>query len=128
MRKKPTQPTEGELEILQVLWDLGAATVRQVHDQLNMQREIGYTTVLKLMQIMTEKNLVTRDESQRTHVYCAKQRKQQTQKRIVTDLVKRAFDGSTNQLVMRALESRKVSSEEIDELRRMLDQLEEDSK
>jgi len=127
MRRKPTQPTEGELEILQVLWDLGSGTVRQVHDRLNEQREIGYTTVLKLMQIMTEKNLVARDESQRTHVYRAKHRKHQTQKRIVTDLVKRAFDGSTNQLVMRALESRQVSSEEIDELRRLLDQLEEDA-
>lgn len=127
MRKKSSQPTEGELEILQVLWDHGPATVREVHDHLSQHRSTGYTTVLKLMQIMAEKKLVTRDESQRTHVYRARLRKQQTQKKLVTDLIQRAFDGSANQLVMRALESRNVSSEEIGELRQLLDQLEEDA-
>ena len=127
MRKKRTQPTEGELEILHVLWEIGPCTVRAVHERLSKSRETGYTTVLKLMQIMMEKKFVVRDESKRSHVYRARLRKQQTQKRLLTDLVKRAFNGSTNQLVMRALEARRVSSAEIDELRQLLDDLEGDS-
>lgn len=117
------RPTDAELRILQILWANGPSTVRQVHDLLK-KRDIGYTTVLKLLQIMSEKNLVTRDESQRSHVYQARQKAEQTQRSLVRDLVTKAFGGSTNQLVLQALQAKNVSAKELAEIRELLDQLE----
>ena len=117
------KPTDAELRLLQVLWSLGPSTVREVHDAVN--DGTGYTTVLKLMQIMTEKGLVTRDESQRSHVYKAKHKAEQTQRSLVKDLAKRAFGGATNKLVMQALRAKKVSAKELAEIRELLDELEE---
>src|ERR1700730_10630353 len=102
----PSRPTSGELEILRVLWNRGPSTVRGVHEALR-ERRVGYTTVLKLLQIMTEKGLVKRDESQRAHVYQARIPQEQTQTQLVGDLVDRAFGGSPGRLVMQALSSRK---------------------
>jgi predicted transcriptional regulator len=117
-------PTDAELGILRVLWERGPSTVREVHEVL--QDGSGYTTVLKLMQIMTEKGLVVRDESQRAHVYSAQATQQKTQRQLVTDLVDRAFGGSPAQLAMQALSSKKTSPEELAELRRLLDTLEQE--
>jgi len=115
----PTRkPTDAELAILRVLWSRGPSTVRQVAGA--MDREVGYTTVLKLLQIMTEKGLVTRDESARTHVYSAAFSEDQTQRQLVNDLVERAFDGSAAKLVMQALASKKATPEELDEIRKLL--------
>ncbi len=125
MAKKNQKPTDAELEILGTLWEIGPATVRQVHDRLSQTRDIGYTTVLKLMQIMTEKELVTRDETNRSHLYRAKRRAEVTQKQLIADLVQRAFGGSTEKLVMRALAAKKTSREEIAQIRKMLDELDE---
>lgn len=121
---KAPRPTDAELDILNVLWELGASTVRDVHSVLSRSRDVGYTTVLKLMQIMWEKGLVVRDESQRSHIYKPKQREATTQKQLVRDLAQRAFGGSTEKLVMQALSSQKASPEELAEIRRMLDDLE----
>jgi BlaI family transcriptional regulator, penicillinase repressor len=118
------RPTEAELDILRVLWGLGASTVRQIHDTLNAERDIGYTTILKLLQIMFEKGLVARDDSQKSHIYRTTQKAQTTQRQLVKDLLKRAFGGSTEQLVLQALSSKKTSKQEIGEIRRMLDELE----
>jgi predicted transcriptional regulator len=120
---KLPRPTNAELDILSALWECGPCTVRDVHTTLSEVRDVGYTTVLKLLQIMTDKGLVVRDESQRSHVYRAKQRETTTQKQLVRDLVKRAFGGSTEKLVMQALSSQKASAEELAEIRRMLDEL-----
>src|SRR5262245_1544604 len=115
----PTRkPTHAELAILRVLWTRGPSTVRQV--AASMDREGGYTTVLKLLQSMTEKGLVTRDESARTHVYDAAYSEDQTQRQLVNDLVERAFDGSAAKLVMQALASKKATPEELDEIRKLL--------
>lgn len=118
------RPTNAELRLLRVLWESGPSTVREVFDALP-DSDAGYTTVLKLMQIMTEKGLVTRDESQRSHVYKAKHKAEQTQRSLVKDLATRAFGGETNKLVMQALKSRKVSAEELAEIRALLDELEQ---
>lgn len=118
------RPTDAELRLLGILWERGPSTVRQVFEALP-DNDSGYTTVLKMLQIMTEKGLVTRDESQRSHVYRAKQKAEQTQRGLVKDLVRRAFGGATNKLVMQALRSRKVSAEELAEIRELLDELEE---
>jgi BlaI family penicillinase repressor len=112
------KPTDSELAILRVLWTRGPSTVRQVAEVLD--REAGYTTVLKLMQIMTEKELVVRDESERTHVYQAAYTEDQTQRQLVSDLLERAFDGSAAKLVLQALATNKTSPEELDEIRKLL--------
>ena len=112
------KPTDAELAILRVLWGRGASTVRQVAE--TMDRAVGYTTVLKLLQIMTEKGLVVRDESARTHVYEAAYSEDQTQRQLVNDLVERAFDGSAAKLVLQALASKKATPEELDEIRKLL--------
>ena len=119
-----TRPTDAELAILQVLWSRGPSTVRQVHEALSRDRETGYTTVLKLMQIMTEKGLVERDESERTHVYQARFTQEATQQRLVSDLLDKAFGGSASQLVMRALAAKPASADELAQIRRLLDELE----
>jgi len=118
------RPTDAELEILSILWERGAGTVRQVFEALSVSREMGYTTVLKQLQIMHDKGLVTRDESQRSHVYRPRQKEQVTQRQLVSDLLSRAFGGSTEKLVMQALSTKKASREELAEIRRMLDELE----
>ena len=112
------RPTDAELTILRVLWARGPSTVRQVAEQ--MGRETGYTTVLKLLQIMTEKRLVVRDEAERTHIYEAAYTQHQTQRQLVTDLLDRVFDGSAAQLVLQALATNKTSPEELDEIRKLL--------
>jgi BlaI family transcriptional regulator, penicillinase repressor len=118
------RPTPAELEILRVLWQHGPRTVREVQEQLEQERPTGYTTVLKLLQIMTDKGLVRRDESARAHVYAAKAPEQTTQKQLVRDLVDRAFGGSASQLVLHALSTRKSSREELSQIRELLDRLE----
>jgi len=112
------KPTDAELGILRVLWTRGPSTVRQVAE--HMSKETGYTTVLKLLQIMTEKRLVTRDESSRTHVYAAASTQEQTERQIVSDLVDRVFEGSCAKLVLQALASTKASPEELDEIKKLI--------
>jgi BlaI family transcriptional regulator, penicillinase repressor len=119
------RPTPAELEILNVLWKSGPSTVREVHASLGAARATGYTTVLKLLQIMTEKGLVDRDERQRAHVYAARQAESQTQRQLVRDLLERAFGGSAMKLVMHALAANKASPDEIARIRRLLDEIEE---
>jgi len=114
------QPTDAELAILQVLWDRGPSTVREVHEILSASRDTGYTTTLKLMQIMAEKGLVSRDESERTHVYTARVGRDETQRQLVTDLLERAFGGSAVALVMQALKAHPASDAEMNEIRRMI--------
>lgn len=122
---KIPKPTDAELAILSVLWRRGPSTVRAVHEELCRDREMGYTTVLKLMQIMNDKGLVTREGSGRAHVYQATQSEEHAQRRMVGDLLDRAFGGSAQKLVMQALTARKASPEELAEIRRLLDELEE---
>ena len=122
MTSPQPRPTDAELAILRVLWARGPCTVRQVHDQLNRAKRTGYTTVLKLMQIMTDKGLVMRDESERSHVYRAKIGEQQTQRHLLRDLLERAFNGSAKKLVMQALSAAPASKEELAEIRRLIDE------
>ncbi|MEZ6093866.1 MAG: BlaI/MecI/CopY family transcriptional regulator [Pirellulaceae bacterium] len=121
--KKLPKPTEAELAILQVLWKQGPSTVRQVQDCL-ADRGTGYTTTLKLMQIMFEKGLLKRDESERSHVYTSAVPQTRTQKQLVSQLIDQVFDGSAQQLVMQALSSRKASADELAEIRALLDSIE----
>jgi len=118
------RPTDAELAILRVLWQRGPSTVRDVQQVLSASQGSGYTTVLKLLQIMTEKGLVVRDESQRAHVYATKQSEGRTQRQLLADLVDRAFGGSSAKLVLRALADRPASSAELRDIRALLDQLE----
>lgn len=127
MSESLKKPTDAELQILRVLWQNGPATVRDVQTTLNTQRDTGYTTVLKLLQIMTEKGLVERDESQRTHVYRASLSRAATQQQLVGDLLDKAFGGSASQLVLQALSSKPASPSEIAQIRQLLDEM-EDSK
>ena len=124
----PPRPTAAELSILSVLWRRGPSTVRDVHEEVTRESGTGYTTILKLLQIMTEKGLVVRDERERAHVYEAAYSEQKTQRQLLTDLVERAFDGSAAKLVMQALTGRKTSAAELVEIRRMLDKMEGDAK
>ncbi|MEM7385670.1 MAG: BlaI/MecI/CopY family transcriptional regulator [Verrucomicrobiota bacterium] len=125
---KPPKPTEAELGILNVLWEAGPSTVREVMERLSVGKPAGYTTVLKQLQIMTEKALVVRDESSRTHVYKAAQAATRTRSRMVGDLIDRAFQGSTSRMVMQALSTRRASPAELAAIRELLDNLEEKSK
>ena len=117
-------PTDAELRILRVLWQRGASTVRDVHESLAAERDTGYTTVLKLMQIMAEKGLVHRDESARQHVYVAAASEVDTQRQIVDGLLQRAFEGSAKNLVLHALATQRVSRDELAEIRALLDEIE----
>lgn len=126
MAKQNSKPTEAELAILGVLWQQGPSTVRQVQDLLAAERGTGYTTTLKLMQIMFEKGLLKRDESSRSHVYSAAVTRQRTGRMLVSKLIDQVFDGSARQLVMQALSTRKPSPEELAEIRELLDSLEGD--
>ena len=123
-RRETRRPTDAELAILQVLWERGPSTVRQVHDALQGPREIGSTTVLKLMQIMTEKGLVRRDETVRPQIYRTARSRQQTQRQLLSDLVERAFRGSPGKLVLQALSSRRTTPDERRRIRELLDRLE----
>ena len=122
---KLIKPTESELEILQILWTKGLATVREVHEELAQIKNVGYTTTLKLMQIMNEKGIVKRDDSMRTHVYQAAANKEKTQKHLLSKIIDNLFGGSPTQLVIQALgdESHKASREELDKIQVLLDSL-----
>lgn len=117
------KPTESEVEILRVLWDKGTATVREVHDVLSLHKEAGYTTTLKLLQIMFEKGLVTRDDSSKTHIYKANVSKKITQQQFMGKMIHSLFGGSSTQLVMQALGNHSATKEELDEIQQLLNQL-----
>jgi predicted transcriptional regulator len=122
MNRTPApRPTDAELAILRILWERGPSTVRQVHDILGRDRQAAYTTALKLLQIMTEKGLVERDERDRTHIYRARLSEETTQRQLVRDLVDRAFGGSSSKLVMQALASKRASAEELRDIRKAID-------
>lgn len=124
-KKGPPRPTDAELKILRVLWQRGPSTVREVQESLNETKASGYTTVLKMLQIMTEKGLVRREEKQRAHVYEAKLAQHQTERQMVGDLLNRVFDGSASNLVMHALATKKgASREELSQIREILDEFE----
>lgn len=118
----PPKPTEAELGILRVIWAQGPSTVRQIQETLQQARPTGYTTVLKLLQIMWDKGLVTREESSRTHVYRARYSQVRTQRQLLTDLLDRAFGGSASQLVMQALATKRATRAEMDDISKLLAQ------
>jgi predicted transcriptional regulator len=120
---KPIKPTESELEILQVLWEKGPSTVRAVHEVITASKEAGYTTTLKLMQIMFEKGLLTRDDSARTHIYEALVSQNDTQTSMMNKMIDTLFNGSASQLIMQALGNHETSNEELSAIRKYLDQL-----
>ena len=122
MKQPPRKPTASELEILRVLWSRGPSTVRQVLDALTEKKEMGYTGVLKLLQIMAAKGTVRRDESARAHIYEARRPAEQTKRQLAGDMLERVFEGSASQLMLHALAGQPASREEIDELRRILDE------
>jgi predicted transcriptional regulator len=124
--KSDIKPTEAELTLLNILWKMGPATVRQIHDSVSQTQKSGYTTVLKILQIMHEKALVIRDESNRAHVYAPANSEMVTQSSLLKDLVSKAFGGSTSKLVMRALDN-STSKEEIEDIRQLLNELEQQS-
>ena len=126
--KRPPKPTSAELELLSVLWNRGPSTVREIHDSLSTEKETGYTTTLKILQKMADKGLVSRDESQRSHVYRAALKAEKTQRQLVHELLEKAFGGAADQLIQHALASRKISKDEINSLRKLLDDLEEKSR
>src|SRR5882724_11517326 len=128
MAKKEVRPTKLELTILRVLWDAGPRSVRDIDEILNESRPTGYTTVLKMLQIMTEKGLVERDETVRPQIYRARYSQQQTQRHLVSDLMQRAFGGSVKALVMQALASRKSSAKDLEAIEKLLDRIEGGSK
>lgn len=125
MRKKLPRPTEAELEILQILWSAGPSTVREVNDKLNEEREVGYTTTLKLMQIMAEKGLAKRDTASRTHVYTAAVEESDTQQRLLQNFVDMTFKGSAMKMVMQALGNHKASQEELEEIKALIEKMED---
>ena len=120
MKSSPQKPTASELEILRVLWSRGPSTVREVHQALAETRDVGYTSILKFLQIMTTKCLVKRNETQRAHVYEACLPAEQTKRQLAGDILQRVFEGSPSQLMMHPLAGKKTSREELEELRRML--------
>lgn len=123
-KNRLAKPTDAELAILRVLWNEGPSTVRQVHEHLGGDENAGYTTILKLMQIMFEKKLVLRDDRQRAHIYRAKIAAADTEQRLVRDLLNRVFGGAADQLVLRALNAKPVSAEELTKIRQILDEVE----
>jgi BlaI family transcriptional regulator, penicillinase repressor len=118
---KPPRPTDAELAILRILWERGASTVRQVHEALTRERPAAYTTALKMLQIMTEKGLVRRDDRDRTHIYQPRLTEEQTQRQLVRDLVDRAFGGSSSRLVLQALATKRATPEELIEIRKLIE-------
>jgi BlaI family transcriptional regulator, penicillinase repressor len=123
MSTKTIKPTESELEILQVLWEKDQASVREVHEELLQSKDVGYTTTLKLMQIMFEKGLVKRDDSFKTHIYQASVSKEKTQKHLVGKMINTLFGGSPADLVLQALGNHKASPAELEEIQRLLNNL-----
>ena len=124
-RRPASRPTDAELDILSVLWARGPSTVRQVHDVLSANRDFAYTTTLKLLQLMTEKGVAVREEDGRVHLYRAAAAREETQRHLIRDLLDRAFGGSPGQLVVQALAARPASAEELQEIRRLLAEHEE---
>jgi predicted transcriptional regulator len=124
MKQEPQKPTASELEILRILWTRGPSTVREVYDALREKKTLGYTSVLKFLQIMTTKGTVRRNETQRAHVYEAYLPAEQTKRQLAGDMLQRVFEGSASQLMMHALAGRRASREEVEELRRLLDEYE----
>jgi predicted transcriptional regulator len=118
---KPPRPTDTELAILRILWSRGASTVREVHESLSRDRPAAYTTALKMLQIMMEKGLVRRDDSDRTHVYQPRLTEEQTQRQLVRDLLDRAIGGSSSKLVLQALSARRATPEELGEIRKLIE-------
>ncbi len=127
-KEKSYRPTESELEVLQVLWDKGAATVREVHEVLAKSKDVGYTTTLKTMQIMTDKGVLSRDTSSRTHVYIPLVTREQTQQQFLGKMIHGLFKGSTSRLVIGALDNKEVSAEEMKKIRDYLKQFENKDK
>jgi BlaI family penicillinase repressor len=123
-RHKSLGPTDREMAILSVLWQQGPSTVREIHEALNADSETGYTTTLKLMQIMADKGLLSRETTGRQHVYRPAVSQEKTQKQVVGDVLDKVFAGSAEKLVMRALSARKVSPDELQRIREMLDEME----
>jgi BlaI family penicillinase repressor len=123
MTIKKLKPTESELEILKILWDKENATVREVHEELSKNKDSGYTTTLKLLQIMFEKGLVTRDDSNKTHIYVAAVTRQKTQKQFLDKMINSLFSGSSTQLVLQALGNQKATKVELEEIQKYLDNL-----
>ena len=123
-RKKLFRPTEKELDILSILWNDGPSTVRQVNEKMNLQQKTGYTTTLKLMQIMAEKGLADRDTSQRTHIYRPVVTEAETQQNLLTQFVDRTFKGSAMKMVMQALGNHNASEAELDEIKALIEQIE----
>lgn len=129
MADKPTpKPTDAELAILRVLWERGPCTVREVHEALSQSQDTGYTTILKFLQIMTDKGLVVRDESERAHVYSTRFSEQRTQRQLLGDLIDRAFGGSPAKLVLQALSATTATADELTAIRHLLDQMEGEAK
>lgn len=128
MIRTPKRPTDAELAILRILWEHGPSTVRQVHEALNQGRASGYTTALKLLQIMTDKRLVERDETRRPQVYRPRLSRDQTERQLVHDLLDRAFAGSAKRMVLQALAEKKASPVELAEIEKILNRLEEGAK
>ena len=128
MPVEPPKPTEAELEILTVLWSRGPSTVREDYETIGARRPAQYTTILKLMQIMADKGLLMRDETQRAHVYSAARPQEWTQRQLAGDLLHRAFGGSARSLLMGALSARKASRKELEEMRRILEEFERGAK
>lgn len=118
------KPSDSELEIMQVLWEKGPLTVREVNDRLNSQRKVGYTTTLKIMQIMTDKKMLTRDTGQRSHIYTAAVQPEEIQSNILDHVVRTAFRGKTSSMVLRALGQHHASPEELEEIRVLIDRIE----
>ena len=125
MKQEPKfNPTPSELEILHILWTRGPSTVREIHEVLSKEKDLGYTSALKLLQIMTVKGLVTRSEDQRAHVYTATQPAETTKQQFAADVLQRVFRGSASQLMQHVLSGRRGSKKELEEIRRMLDEYE----
>jgi len=124
--KSTVKPTEAELSLLNILWQMGPATVRQIHEAVSTTHKTGYTTVLKILQIMHEKSLVIRDETNRAHVYTAANSETFTQSSLIKDLISKAFGGSTSKLVMRAIDE-STSAEDINDIRKLLNSLEKET-
>jgi predicted transcriptional regulator len=128
MKKKSTKPTESELEILQILWQNGPSTVRMVNENLNKEKKVGYTTTLKMLQIMFEKNLVKRNEDSRSHIYGANVEEADIQKKMLDNFLDKTFKGSAGKLIMQALGNKKTSKQELNEIKALIDKLENDDK
>src|SRR4029077_4522645 len=128
MSAQPPRPTNAELEILAVLWDIGPATVRDVYDSISRRRTAQYSTTLKFMQIMADKGLLRRDESQRAHIYSSTKPREWTQRQLAGDLLERGFSGSAKALLVGALSAKKASKAELAELRKFLEEYREQNK